>query len=73
MAQRGSMVPKDAFVSEYGVKNALGLEYWAEAVTDWVYGTRYNGPYRSTRGDVREALTPNQNDWIAHVLRGWGW
>jgi hypothetical protein len=57
MWQRSSMVPKDAFVSEYGVKNTLGMEYWAEAVTDWVYGSRYNGPYRSTRGDVREALT----------------
>ncbi len=68
--RRGAVVPKDAYVSEYGVKNALGLEYWAEAVADWVYGSRYQGPYSL---GVREPLTPNQRDWIARVLRGWGW
>lgn len=68
--QRNTMVPKNAYVSEYGVKNALGLEYWAEAVADWLYGSRYQGPYSP---GAREALTPNRRDWIALVLRGWGW
>lgn len=69
MWQRGAMIPKDSFVSEYGVENALGLEYWAEAVATWVYGSRYQsqGPGRT------EPLTVSQSDWIARVLKGWGW
>lgn len=29
-------------LTDYGRTNAF--EYWAEAVTDWVYGERYKGP-----------------------------
>lgn len=69
MWQRGTMVPKDAHVSDYGMKNALGLEYWAEAVATWVYGSRY----QSQLPGRTEPLTVNQSDWIARVLKGWGW
>ncbi|MBM4459439.1 MAG: RHS repeat-associated core domain-containing protein [Chloroflexi bacterium] len=67
--QRGAMVPKDAYVSDYGVTNALGLEYWAEAVATWVYGSRYQSQLRGRT----EPLTVSQTDWIGRVLKGWGW
>ncbi|MFZ2420337.1 MAG: RHS repeat-associated core domain-containing protein, partial [Anaerolineae bacterium] len=64
----GAAVPKGTHISDYAVHNRLGLEYWAEAVAIWVYGSRY-----STQIAGGGALSPNQNDWIERVLKGWGW
>ena len=64
------VAPTGTHISNYAVQDNLHLEYWAEAVTDWVYGDRYKGKY--TKG-IREPLTVDQADWIGRVLKGWGW
>ena len=48
-------------ITDYGDKNSF--EYWAEAVTDWVYGTRY----KTEEG--RNPITSLQADYIQGVFR----
>jgi hypothetical protein len=65
-------MPRTAKLSPYAMENRLGLEYWAEAGADWVYGQRYQYTRNPTNGE-NESLTVNQVDWITRLLKGWGW
>lgn len=62
--------PRTAKLSGYAMDNRAGLEYWAEAGADWVYGQRYQ--YTRTK-DEYESLAVDQRIWINRVLKGWGW
>jgi len=67
--------PRGARLSAYAMEDRLGLEYWAEAGADWVYGQRYRytrDPVGAVRG-WNQSLTTDQFDWISRVLRRWGW
>ncbi len=66
--------PQTSYLSLYAQDNPK--EYWGEAVTDWVYGSTYKGPYRTSNPPApndRTALTQDQVDWLERSLRGWGW
>lgn len=62
------LFPGGTYITDHAMTGGL-TEYWAEAVTDWVYGGRYKGPYNSDRNP----LSVNQADWIVRFLKGWGW
>jgi len=44
------------------------LEYWGEAVADWVFGSSYK-----PKDSPRNPLAADQRLWIERVLTGWGW
>ena len=61
--------PKGSTISEYASRPSplQQLEYWAEAVTQWVYKD-----WRSGEKGF-EALKVNQAAWLDAILRGRGW
>lgn len=61
------LFPQEAYITDYTTSSAI--EYWSEAVTDWVYGENYQGPYN----DHREPLSVDQAKWIERFTKGWGW
>lgn len=66
------LFPQGPHITDYAMTGRL--EYWAEAVADWVYGERYKGPYSQPRDAViRRAVSVDQAEWIERFLKGWGW
>ena len=66
------LFPQGTHITDYAMTGRL--EYWAEAVTDWVYGERYKGPYNpNSATNPRSPLSVNQAAWIERFLKGWGW
>ena len=63
---KARLFPHTAKLSKYAVDDFLGLEYWAEAGADWVYGKRYQ--YQRTP-DKTESLTVDQVKWINGLLK----
>jgi RHS repeat-associated protein len=47
------LFPGGTYITDHAMTGGL-TEYWAEAVTDWVYGGRYKGPYDSDRNPLSE-------------------
>jgi len=62
------LFPQGTHITDYAMTGRL--EYWAEAVADWVYEERYKGKYKE---DVREQLNVDQGDWMERFMNGWGW
>jgi RHS repeat-associated protein len=63
-----SAIPEGPLITSYSDDGIAQWEYWAEAITDYVYGMNYQ-PLDPNRNPI----TPTQRNFIHNALRGYGW